>query len=103
MLPEEAEALAAFRRFNYDQVYMRPASVAQADAVIGLLRALVEYYSDRPNLLPNCEDGASAGGADAQRAAVAWVSGMTDRYACRQGIALLGWERSRLPQGIDTP
>jgi dGTPase len=42
-----------------------------------------------------------AGSPDALRTAVAWVSGMTDRYACRQAMALLGWDRDRLPAGID--
>ena len=48
-----ADALADFRRFNYEHVYLRPASRAQADAVIALLRALVEHYGDRPHLLPD--------------------------------------------------
>lgn len=100
MTPAAAEALAAFRAFNYAQIYLRPASRAQADAVVALLRALVEYYADRPNVLPNARAQA-AGSPEALRAAVAWVAGMTDRYACRQGIALLGWSRDRLPQGID--
>ena len=34
--------------------------------------------------------------------AVAYVGGMTDRFACRQAVALLGWDTARLPQGIDT-
>ena len=96
-----AEALAAFRRFNYDHVYLRPASVTQADAVIRLLRALVEHYADRPNQLPDVQ-GLAAGSEAALRAAVAYVGGMTDRYACRQAVTLLGWEPSRLPQGIGT-
>ena len=102
MVEPIAEALAMFRRFNYELVYMRPASVAQADSVIALLRALVEYYADRPNLLPDAEGhGLDAGSPDALRAAVAYVGGMTDRFACRQALALLGWERHRLPVGID--
>ena len=48
MTEPAAEALAEFRRFNYDHVYLRPASRAQAAAVIELLRALVEHYADRP-------------------------------------------------------
>ncbi len=95
-----AEALAAFRGFNYEHVYLRPASQAQADAVIRLLRALVEHYADRPNLLPDAH-GLDAGSTDALRASVAYVGGMTDRYACRQAMALLGWDRARLPVGID--
>ena len=27
---------------------------------------------------------------------------MTDRFACRQAVALLGWDPDQLPQGIDT-
>jgi dGTPase len=101
MLNEYAEALAAFRRFNYDEVYLRPASVAQATAVIDMLRALVEHYGEHPNLLP---DGAelSAGSPESLRTAVTYVGGMTDRFACRQAMAHLDWERDRLPVGIDT-
>ncbi len=95
-----AEALAAFRRFNYEHVYLRPASRAQADAVIAVLRALVEHMADRPNLLPDAH-GLDAGSDAALHLAVAHVAGMTDRYACRQAMALLGWPRDRLPAGID--
>ncbi len=95
-----AEALAQYRRFNYEHIYLRPASQAQADSVIRLLRALVEHYADRPNLLPG-EHGLDAGSAEALRATVAYVGGMTDRYACRQAMSLLGWNRDQLPAGID--
>lgn len=100
MLAAEAEALAEFRRFNYEQVYLRSASKKQAAAVIDLLRALVERYIAQPRLLPN---GAllGAGSDEARSAAVSYVAGMTDRYACRQGVALLGWTAERLPRGID--
>lgn len=100
MVEPIAEALAAFRRFNYELVYLRPASVAQARSVIALLQALVEHFADRPNTLPDAHD-LDAGSPEALRAAVAYVGGMTDRFACRQALALLGWERSRLPVGID--
>lgn len=100
-----AEALSEFRRFNYENIYLRPASKAQADAVITMLRALVEHYADRPHLLASermdLPRDLSAGSSEALRTAVAWVSGMTDRYACRQAMALLGWDRERLPVGID--
>lgn len=97
-----ADALAAFRRFNYEQVYLRPASVAQAQAVIAVLRALVEHYADRPNLLPrNRDTGIGAGTSEALAAAVGYVAGMTDRYACQQAVALLNWDPAKLPKGID--
>jgi dGTPase len=102
MVPDMAEALASFRRFNYEQVYLRPAAQAQAEAVIAMLRALVEAYADRPHLLgPERAQGVGAGSTDALRLAVGYVSGMTDRFACRQAVTLLGWERDRLPRGID--
>src|SRR3954452_2683905 len=87
MIDEMAAALAEFRRFNYEHVYLRPASRAQADAVITLLRALVEHYADRPNLLPEA-NAVEAGSPEACRLAVTYAGGMTDRYACRQAIAL---------------
>lgn len=99
MTARHAEALAAFRQFNYEQIYLRPASAAQAQSVISLLRALVEHYADRPNSLPGV-DGVEAGSASALHAAVAYVGGMTDRFACRQAVTLLGWTPDRLPQGI---
>jgi dGTPase len=102
-----AEALAAFRRFNYDHIYMRPESVAQANLVIRVLRNLVEYYADLPDTLPL--DGLVTGqrierppgSPEALREAVTYVGGMTDRYAFTHAVTLLGWDRSRLPMGID--
>jgi dGTPase len=112
MSPDFAEALAAFRRFNYEHVYLRPASRQQADAVVALLRALVEHYADRPHLIPAptvaaaldghvAHDGrVDAGSAEALRVAVAYVAGMTDRFACQQGVAELSWEPAKLPRGV---
>jgi dGTPase len=109
MTETHAAALAEFRAFNYEHVYLRPASRQQAEAVIALLRALVEHYSDRPNLLPQVVDqyvpatpaaGLTAGSPEALRDAVRYVSGMTDRFACRQAMQLLGWGPERLPHGI---
>src|SRR3989440_12501438 len=51
MRADLAEALAALRAFNYEHIYLRPASVAQADAVVAVLQALVDYFADRPNAL----------------------------------------------------
>lgn len=107
-MPEaEAEALAAFRKFNYENIYLRHESVAQAKSVIDLLQALVEHYAAHPMLLPAQPHVApdpnhiAADSADALRAAVAYVGGMTDRYACRQAVTLLDWDPRRLPTGID--
>jgi dGTPase len=97
------DALAAFRQFNYENIYLRPASVRQGHAVVDLLRALVEHYADRPNSLPAHQAaGLVAGSAAARHAAVSYVAGMTDRFACQQAVGLLGWDPARLPEGVDT-
>lgn len=106
-----ADALAEFRRFNYHNIYMRPASLAQSETVIRLLRALVEYFSDRPNTLPldtfdshvppGRTSGVRAGSPEAIREAVTYVAGMTDRYAFTMAVEHLGWDRSALPMGVD--
>ena len=99
MSDARADALAALRTFNYDHIYLRPASVAQGRSVVEVLRALVECFSDRPNLIPDAGHVA-AGTADAVRRAVTYVGGMTDRYAFRCAVGLLGWDTARLPRGI---
>ncbi|HXQ19460.1 MAG TPA: HD domain-containing protein [Acidimicrobiales bacterium] len=100
---EMATVLGDFRACNYEHIYLREASVAQANAVVAVLRALVEHYCDRPNAIPAVREagGLSAGEPAAVHAAVAYVAGMTDRFACRQAVALLGWDPDKLPQGID--
>jgi dGTPase len=102
-----ADALTAFRRFNYDHIYMRPESVAQAELVIEVLRNLVEYYADLPDTLPleglvtGQRVRRPAGSPEALREAVTYVGGMTDRYAFSHAVSLLGWDPARIPRGID--
>ena len=100
MAPIEAGALAALRAFNYERIYVRPASLAQSRAVVDVLQALVEFYCARPEAIPDAPP-ARAGSDEAVRAAVTYVAGMTDRYAFDTAVAELGWDRHRLPQGID--
>ena len=105
MAEGEAEALAAFRASNYEHIYLRPSSVAQGDAVVGVLQALVEHFGDRPHLIPSVEAdarGLTGGEPGAMHLAVAYVAGMTDRFAFSQAVALLGWDPARLPVGIGT-
>ena len=42
-----------------------------------------------------------AGTPEAYRAAVTYVGGMTDRYACRAGVTELGWDASKLPLSVE--
>jgi dGTPase len=100
---ELAEALAAFRRCNYEHIYLRPASVTQGESVVAMLRALVGHFTDQPNLIPGVRSGGGlAGGSDsAVFEAVAYVAGMTDRFAVGIAVSDLGWDRDRLPRGVD--
>ena len=103
MVPDTADVLAAFRRFNYDAIYHRAESRAQAQSVIDMLRALVDHYIGNPRLLPaHDESPFDAGSVNAAHEAVAYVGGMTDRFACKQAVLLLDYPAERLPQGIDT-
>jgi dGTPase len=99
-----AEALAAFRRCNYEHIYLRPASVTQGASVVAMLRALVAHFTDQPNLIPGVRSGGGlAGGSDdAVFEAVAYVAGMTDRFAVGIAVSDLGWDRDRLPRGVDS-
>ncbi|MDY7106345.1 MAG: HD domain-containing protein [Actinomycetota bacterium] len=103
MLEPMAEALGAFRRFNYEEIYLRPASVEQGESVVKLLRTLVEAYGSEPSLLPPERNAATLapGSTEALRAAVTYVGGMTDRFACAQAVQHLGYDRDALPRGID--
>ena len=103
MVPETGQALADFRRFNYEAIYHRAESRAQAQSVIDMLRALVDHYVERPALIPAFDQSPCEAGSDeAVRLSVGYVGGMTDRFACKQAVTLLGYPRERLPQGIDT-
>lgn len=103
MVPDVAEALAMFRRFNYEMIYHRPASQAQATSVIDMLRPLVEHYITHPQLLPSWNlDPFDPHTTRAHKEAVNYVGGMTDRFACKQAVELLHFPIDKLPQGIDT-
>ena len=98
-----AEALGAFRAFNYEAIYLRGASRQQALAVVRLLRALVEYFAEHPQLIPDvaARESDVESASAALHEAVAYVAGMTDRFACRSAVTLLDWPEDELPSGID--
>lgn len=95
-----ADALAAFRAFNFERIYLRPASRDQADKVIRVIRALTQAYVDRPQLRPRAAGPSSVPGSpEAVQAAVAYVAGMTDHFLLRQAVDVLGWDPADLPRG----
>ncbi len=99
-----ATALQAFRDFNFERIYLRPASRRQAERAIGLLRGLVEYFSDVPARIPAGSIGLhpeiEGGTGESAAVAVRYVSGMTDRFALALGVELLGWRPDDLPRGV---
>ena len=102
MHDDAADALAAFRLFNYEHIYLRPSSVEQGNRVIRLLRALVEHYAAHPQLLPPSRvRDIDASSPEAFREAVTYVGGMTDRFACSQAVSLCAYPIADLPTGFD--
>lgn len=98
MRADEAEAMDTFRDFNFERIYLRPASVAQAERVIELLRALTDWFAHHPAHVPGGNSAALVpGGPEATAVAVRHVSGMTDRYALSSAVTNLGWDPSKLP------
>jgi dGTPase len=95
MTPGVGEALAALRAFNYERIYLRPASAEQSHRVIEMLRALVGHFAAKSSEMPE----SALVDDDPVWNAVAYVAGMTDRYACSQAVARLDWSRDRLPRG----
>jgi dGTPase len=104
MTEPEAAALLAFRDFNFERIYLRPAARRQAERVVRLLRGLVEHFADAPRRVPAVRDGEvvapPAGSVEAAAVAVQYVSGMTDRFALGLGVELLGWRPADLPRGV---
>jgi len=103
MVEPLAEALAEFRRFNYEHIYMRAESRAQSAAVVRVLQALVEHHATHPTAMPRpaaLNGELDAGSEAALIEAVTYVGGMTDHYAFAQAIQLLSWDERDLPIGI---
>jgi dGTPase len=104
MTEPEAAALQVLRDFNFERIYLRPASRRQAERVIRLLRGLVEVFADAPERIPAIGAGEipvpESGSDPAAAEAVRYVSGMTDRFALALGVELLGWKPDELPRGV---
>jgi dGTPase len=102
-----AGALAELRAFNYERIYTRPSSIAQGRAVIAVLSALVDLFADHPEKLPTRprpdhvpETVLDGGRGAVLRRAIAYVSGMTDRFAFDAAVELLGWPPENLPRSV---
>lgn len=101
---EMGAALDVFRKHNYERIYLRPASNVQAKKVVTMLRGLVEFYGERPGLIPDVADGSrmfpTSGSHESLFESVRYVSGMTDRFAIAQAVSLLDYPVDQLPRGV---
>jgi dGTPase len=119
MSEEVAAALEAFRSFDYERIYLREDSRRQAAGVVSVLSGLVDRLIAEPWRLPRhagrrstrarplAQSAVDPGGGpgpepepgseEAARRAVAWVAGMTDRYALARAGELGGWPADTLP------
>lgn len=66
------------RDFMFERVYLRPEQAAQQQAVIGLIRRLVDHHLAHPDQIPVTYRDTDA---DLVTQVADYVSGMTDRYA----------------------
>jgi len=105
-LPDEVAAVCGRTRseqlgtFIHAVMSSTVESVAQAQAVIAVLRGLVDHYLEHPESVPP-ENAAPVGDDDSWvTTVIAYVGGMTDRYAFETASELLGWDPARIPRGI---
>lgn len=110
----EAEAMAAFRSFNYEHIYLRADAVTQADRAARVITELCAYYIEHPERMHHHDDPGPAhhdtpadapkrglvGPGDPVAAAVRHVSGMTDRYLLKCAVDELGWDETALPLSV---
>ena len=80
MSPKMQETFNFFHKFMYSDVYTNPRAKGEESKVEGILSKLIDYYTSRPEKLP--EDYKHIIEAEGVgRAACDYISGMTDGYA----------------------
>lgn len=95
MEEEVYQALYYLRDFLYEKVYFSPVVSSQLEKAKSVVRALFEYYAEKPYEIPNYEKFLNLWGSyDPIQAAVDYVAGMTDRFAIRKYAEIFipkGW------------
>ena len=69
-----------FRGYMYSEIYTNPVAKGEESKVEGILRVLYDYYTAHPEKLP-ADFGGVIEREGVERAAVDYISGMTDSYA----------------------
>ncbi len=80
MSPRMEETFRFFHSYMFADVYTNPVAKGEEDKVQGIMEKLFEHYSKHIELMPE-ELQAIAEQEGNERAAVDYISGMTDRYA----------------------
>ena len=84
------EALEALRRFNYERIYLRRASRRPVGGGRRLVARPRRSLRQPPDGASRAEPSSVPDDPDTVRAAVGYVSGMTDRFACTKAEELFG-------------
>ncbi len=79
--PAMREAYDVFMKYMYEAVYRNPTAKGEESKVKGVLVPVMEYYAAHPERLPGEEYRVIAEEEGALRAALDYVSGMTDGFA----------------------
>ena len=80
MSPEMKKTFDFFHSFMYSDVYTNPRAKGEESKVDGILSRLFDYYIKNPEKLPDDHQGIIER-EGIERAAVDYISGMTDSYA----------------------
>lgn len=89
MAQEQSEVLAAFRRFNYENIYMRPTNVRRAGHIHKMVYSLCEKYARNPSLYTSRQVKPNSPRAAA--GAIQAVAALTDYKVVREASSVLGW------------
>jgi len=81
MQPDHADAMQVLRDFMFERVYLRGDAQEQARKAVTVIRDLVEWFAERPDLIA---PGYCLPGDAPVQQAIDYVAGMTDRYAIRE-------------------
>ncbi len=85
MHPEAREAMVELREFMFQQIYLALGNSRQSEVGRDVVKLLYFHFVDNAEEIPPPYFGP---GTDPERAAVDYVSGMTDRYAIRHAEKL---------------
>ncbi len=78
MEARKLQTMHDLRTWMFDNVYLRPEARAQAARAVRVIQDLVEWFAERPELIP---DNYRLPESSALQAAVDYVAGMSDKFA----------------------